>query len=121
MTAVAALLLMGGTVFSEPPSRKQDVAGHWAVDLRLSPGDAPYDQPMILSVAEDGVVTGSFHNSQIVAGRVGGGQGRTCVAFRTADGNGYNHSSACLEGERMVGQTWSEAHGFVLPWTAERR
>lgn len=121
MMALATLLLMGGTVFSEPPAKKQDIAGTWAVDLRLDLKDAPYSQPMVLMVADDGTVSGRFYDTDIKAGRVGGGQGRTCVAFRTADGSGFYHSSACLTGGRMVGQTWSEGRGFVLPWTAERR
>jgi hypothetical protein len=94
--------------------------GNWTVDLRPSLDDAPYTQPMILKIALDKSVTGSFYNSEILAGRAGTAQGRSCVAFRTTDGQGFYHTSACLVDGRMVGQTWAEGRSFVLPWTAEK-
>jgi len=75
---------------------------------------------MVLSIKADGGVTGSFYDSEIVAGQAGSAQGRTCVVFGTSDGRGLYHSSGCLEGDRIVGSTWSEGRKFVLPWTAKR-
>ncbi len=97
-----------------------DMAGDWVVDLRLKLDDPVYTQPMQLAIAADGVATGSFYQSEILAGRAGAAQGRVCVAFRTTDGQGIYHTSACLADGKMVGQTWAEARNFVLPWTAER-
>ncbi|MDF8331795.1 hypothetical protein [Novosphingobium cyanobacteriorum] len=94
--------------------------GTWSVDLRPSLDDAPYSKPMVLHIAADRSLTGSFYESDILAGRVGTAQGRSCVAFRTTDGNGFYHTSACLVEGKMVGMTWSEGRGFVLPWTATR-
>ena len=115
--------LAGCAVIAASPAedRAVQLSGSWTVDLRPDLADAPYSQPMILAVDADGVVTGSFYNSEILGGRAGTGQGRTCIAFRTTDGQGFYHSSACLVDGRMVGQTWAEARKFVLPWTAERR
>jgi hypothetical protein len=70
--------------------------------------------------AEDHTVTGDFYNSEIEDGRWGTNTGRTCVSFRTTDGVGPYHTAACLEGERVVGQTWAEHRRFLLPWTAVR-
>lgn len=97
------------------------IEGGWTVDLRLSLSDEPYTQPMILKITPDKTVTGSFYNSEILAGRAGTAQGRSCVAFRTTDGQGLYHTSACLVDGRMVGQTWAEGRNFVLPWTATRK
>ncbi|MDE2619704.1 MAG: hypothetical protein KGL54_06030 [Sphingomonadales bacterium] len=105
---------------SQPPVYAA-IEGAWTVDLRVSLDDAPYSQPMVLHIAADRTVTGSFYNSEILAGRAGTAQGRSCVAFRTTDGSGFYHTSACLMDGRMVGQTWAEGRNFVLPWTAERR
>ena len=123
MSLFATFLLTSAlaTTPAEKPAPPAGVAGSWTVDLRLSLADEPYSQPMDLTVGKDGSVTGSFYNSEILAGRVGQAQGRNCVAFRTTDGSGPYHSAACLVDGRMVGQTWSEGRGFVLPWTAERR
>lgn len=96
------------------------VSGNWSVDLRLEATDPAYSQPMTLNIAADGAVTGTFYNSEILAGRAGSAQGRICVAFRTTDGLGLYHTSACLVNGTMVGQTWSEGRNFVLPWTATR-
>lgn len=103
-----------------PPSYEV-IEGAWSVDLRVALDDPPYSQPMVLVIAADNTVTGSFYNSEILAGRAGTAQGRSCIAFRTADGKNSYHSSACLIDGRMVGQTWAEGRDFVLPWTAEKR
>lgn len=115
--------LMGVALVAASPGEEGAAAlsGDWVVDLRLSLDDEAYTQPMTLTVASDGVVTGSFYNSEILAGRVGTAQNRTCVAFRTSDGSGLYHTSGCLVDGKMVGQTWSEGRNFVLPWTAERK
>ena len=103
-----------------PAAPRDAFAGTWTVDLRPSLDDAPYSKTMVLSIKADGGVTGSFYDSEIVAGQAGSAQGRTCVAFRTSDGSGFYHSSGCLEGDSIVGSTWSEGRKFVLPWTAKR-
>ncbi|HEU4537681.1 MAG TPA: hypothetical protein VFS00_26355 [Polyangiaceae bacterium] len=98
-----------------------DLAGDWVVDLR-SKLDAPaYTKAMLLTVAADGAVTGSFYDSTIEAGRAAVSKGRTCVAFRTSDGKAPYHSSGCLVGERIEGQTWSEGRNFLMTWTAVRK
>lgn len=112
-----AVLLIAAAPADEPTG---GLAGTWSVDLRLEVTDAPYSQPMVLAIAEDGTVTGSFYNSDILAGRSGSAQGRNCVAFRTTDGAGLYHTSACLVDGKMIGQTWAEGRNFVLPWTATR-
>lgn len=117
---LATILLASSASAETVVERYAPLPGAWKVDLRVALTDAPYVQPMIITVAEDGTVAGSFYNSEILAGRVGRGQDRKCVAFRTTDGNGLYHSSACLVDGKMIGQTWSEGRNFVLPWTAER-
>lgn len=118
LIAPAAAVLMAAA----PPAeeRAQALSGDWIVDLRLDLADEPYSQPMVLAVDNKGVVSGNFYNSEVIAGRAGTAQGRTCVAFRTTDGSGFYHTSACLVDGKMIGQTWSEGRNFVLPWTAER-
>lgn len=97
------------------------LAGEWSVDLRVSLADPAYSKAMVLNIAPDRKITGSFYDSEILAGQAGTAQGRQCVAFRTTDGQGMYHSSACLIDGRMVGMTWAEGRNFVLPWTATRK
>ena len=96
------------------------MAGDWTVDLRLGLADAPYGQPMTLTLAENGDVSGTFYGSTILKGRAGTGQNRACAAWQTADNSGLYHHSGCLRDGEIVGQTWSEGRTFVLPWTARR-
>ncbi|MEE1878364.1 hypothetical protein [Altererythrobacter litoralis] len=112
-----AMLLVAATPAEE---RSHALSGEWTVDLRVNLDDEPYNQPMILAVDPEGNVAGSFYNSEILAGRAGTAQGRTCVAFRTTDGIGFYYTSACVLDGKMVWQTWSEGRNFVLPWTATR-
>ncbi len=115
------LLLLALAIVTAPANAAvADMAGNWTVDLRPSLADTPYTQPMVLKIGADGTVTGSFYNSDILAGRSVSARNRDCVAFRTTDGSGFYHSAACLEGGKMVGTTWAEGRNFLFPWTAER-
>lgn len=110
----------GSPAASPPRGGAAALAGRWIVDLRPSPEEPRYEKPMVLEVAADGTVRGTFYDSTIDAGRVGASNGRTCFAFRTTDGVGPYHTSGCLSGDRIVGQTWAEHRAFVLNWTAVR-
>lgn len=94
--------------------------GAWVVDLSTDPA-TPYTQPMQLQLREGGVVTGSFYQSEIEAGRWKTDRGRTCVSFRTTDGAGPYHSAACLVGDHVEGQTWAEHRNFLFNWNASRQ
>ncbi|MFN5085962.1 MAG: hypothetical protein ACK44O_18255 [Novosphingobium sp.] len=121
---LAALALTASTLASAEtpaPVPYPDLAGEWLVDLRIALTDPAYGKDMVLKIAADRSITGIFYDSEILAGRAGSAQGRQCVAFRTTDGQGMYHSSACLTDGRMVGQTWAEGRNFVLPWTATRK
>ena len=93
--------------------------GRWTVDLSTNP-DEPYTKAMELKLSADGTVTGSFYDSEILAGRWKADRGRTCVSFRTTDGAGPYHSSACLVGKGVSGQTWAEHRNFLFNWNAVR-
>ena len=107
-------------VATSPDSSLAALAGRWIVDLRPSPEDPEYDKPMTLAIAADRTVTGMFYESEIEAGRASASNGRVCFAFRTSDGVGPYHTSGCLIGDRIFGQTWAEHRQFVLNWSAVR-
>lgn len=96
------------------------LAGTWVVDLRPSPEASPYDKPMTLAIAADRSVRGTLYESVIEAGRASASNGRVCFAFQTSDGVGPYHTSGCLVGDRILGQTWAEHRKFVLNWSAVR-
>lgn len=96
------------------------LAGRWIVDLRPSPDAPTYDKAMVLAIGADRTVRGSFYDSDIEAGRASASNGRVCFAFRTTDGVGPYHTSGCLVGDRILGQTWAEHRQFVLNWSAAR-
>lgn len=96
------------------------LAGRWIVDLRPSPDAPSQDKKMVLEVAADRSIRGSFYDSTIDAGRSSASNGRTCFAFRSTDGVGPYHTSGCLVGDRILGQTWAEHRNFVLNWSAVR-
>jgi hypothetical protein len=100
-------------------AQAESLGGRWSVDLATDPAK-PYTQPMALTLAPDGSVSGTFYQSAILAGRWKTDRGRTCASFRTTDGQGPYHTSVCLEGGKAVGQTWAEHRGFLFNWVAER-
>ena len=113
---IAVSLCTAAPAFSDPAS---SLAGEWMVDLSATP-DQPYTQPMRLTLAPNGTVTGDFYNSTIEAGRWETARGRTCVSFRTSDGEGPYHTAACLVGNGVQGQTWAEHRDFLFNWSATR-
>ncbi|MEW5683598.1 MAG: hypothetical protein AB1942_01630 [Pseudomonadota bacterium] len=96
------------------------LAGDWVVDLSTR-SQPSYTQSMVLRLDDSGVVTGTFYNSEIQAGRWKTDRGRTCASFRTTDGAGPYHTSVCLDGARAVGQTWAEHRNFLFNWNADRK
>jgi hypothetical protein len=118
IVTVAALL--GGCAMAPASMPADGMNGRWTVDLSTDPAE-PYTKAMELRLAGDGVATGSFYDSEILAGRWKTDRGRTCVSFRTTDGAGPYHSAACLTGDdRIEGQTWAEHRNFLFNWNAVR-
>ena len=94
--------------------------GAWVVDLSSKPGEV-YTQPMQLSLAADGTVSGRFYGSVIEAGRWKQDRDRLCASFRTTDGAGPYHTAVCLAGATASGQTWAEHRNFLFNWNATRQ
>jgi len=117
---IAIVGLLGGCAMAPEPPLAAGMDGRWTVDLSTNPAE-PYTKAMELRLAQDGVATGSFYDSEILAGRWKTDRGRTCVSFRTTDGMGPYHSAACLTGaDRIEGQTWAEHRDFLFNWNAAR-
>ena len=115
---IAALFALAAhTAIAAEPAATLD--GQWTVDLSVDPAQ-PYTKPMVLALQPDGTVKGSFYESEILSGRWKTDRGRTCASFRTTDGAGPYHTSACLVADRVEGQTWAEHRNFLFNWNAAR-
>ena len=121
MKLAAAVFVMMTMIAALPAAAQtaSPLSGSWTVDLSSKPGEV-YTKPMILKLAPDGSVSGEFYESTIEGGRWKLDRGRTCVSFRTSDGKGPYHSSACLVGDAVQGQTWAEHRNFLFNWNAVR-
>ena len=117
MAVTAVMFALAAPVAAQQAPSALD--GRWTVDLSSEPGQV-YTKDMVLKLATDGTVTGSFYGSEIEAGRWKTDRGRTCVSFRTTDGIGPYHSAACLRGDQVEGQTWAEHRRFLFNWNAVR-
>ena len=115
-------LSASGAGLAQPLATPPGLAGSWVVDLSTKP-DERYTKDMILTLASDGTVSGSFYDSAIEAGQWKTARGRTCASFRTSDGRGPYHTAVCLDpsGELAVGQTWAEQRTFLFNWNAIRK
>ena len=101
-------------------STHQQLDGRWIVDLSSKPGE-PYAKVRELSLSAEGAVTGDFSDNDILAGRWKTDRARTCVSFRTTDGAEPYHTSACLLGAGIQGQTWAEHRAFLVNSDAMRK
>jgi hypothetical protein len=122
MRHLLRIALASFAIVAAPPATgqgKSELAGDWTVDLSAKPGEV-YTKSMKLELGADGTVAGEFYNSDIENGRWKTDRGRTCVSFRTYDGVGPYHTSACLVGDHVEGQTWAEQRKFLFNWNATR-
>lgn len=117
MLLFALPLLLAATGNDMP--RRAQLAGDWVVDLSVKPNE-PYTRPMQLELKDDGTVAGLFYQSPIDAGCWKIDRGRICASFRTHDERGPYHSTACVVGDGVQGQTWAEARNFLFNWNAVR-
>jgi len=115
----AAVIAQAAPVVLPTDSGLVALSGSWVVDLSVKP-DEPYTRPMTLTLNKDGTVSGLFYQSTIDAGRWKTDRNRTCVSFRTHDDIGPYHTTGCLVGDRVEGQTWAEARNFLFIWNAVR-
>jgi len=124
MMRLASLALAASAVLAPVTANAADdgLAGVWEVDLSSNPAQ-PYTKDMVLVLAEDGTVSGSFYDSTIERGQWIADRGRTCASFRTSDGVGPYHSAVCLDasGTMASGQTWAEQRTFLFNWNATRK
>lgn len=120
ITAASALVALATLLPPGVAAAATPLDGAWAVDLTTDPAK-PYLKPMSLALNADGTLSGAFYDSAIEAGRWTESQGRLCVSFRTTDGRGPYHTSACLLDGAVQGQTWAEHRRFLFLWRAARR
>ncbi len=97
-----------------------DLSGRWLVDLRPTPDSAPYTQPLVLSVGDDGAVSGTFYGSRIEDFVTCVAQGTRHLAFVTRDESNTYFTSARVLEDRIVGRTHSPQREFLSVWSARR-
>tara|TARA_R110002073_G_scaffold257318_2_gene420049 strand:+ start:745 stop:1659 length:915 start_codon:yes stop_codon:yes gene_type:complete len=95
--------------------------GTWRVDLRPTPGAAPYYKEMVIESVANKQLAGSFYDSEMRDSRLDATWGELRLAFITADGSGNYHTSAVLVGDTLVGTTHSIGRGFLSRWTATKK
>jgi hypothetical protein len=86
-----------------------------------SPTEPPSSTVMILSVAPDNKVTGSFYESDFLEGEYSLRGSTLAFGSVTTDGTAeYSHSGRLVNG-RIEGQTLSHGRDFLMIWVADRR
>ncbi len=92
------------------PSRAASV-GSWTVDLRPTPGSAPYLKTQVITAVDGTRIEGHFYD----------GGPLLHFAFFTDPGEGaYQSAGRQVAPDRLEGMTLSTTRGFLLPWTAVR-
>lgn len=131
VAAFAALLLTAcATPAATPPSAAEvsapaiapkDLNGTWDVTMFWSPTEPPSSTVMVLNVAEDGKLTGSFYESEFLEAEYSLRGNTLAFGSVTTDGEApYSHSGRLVNG-RIEGQTLSQGRDFLMIWVATRR
>ena len=92
--------------------------GSWTVDLRPTPGSAPYYKEFAVTSVQGNTFSGTFYGTEISQARINVDWGKLRIAFVTADGSGpYNHS-AVLDDDTLEGLSNSTGSNFLSDWSA---
>jgi len=104
-----------------PAIAPKDLNGTWDVTMFWSPTEPPSSTVMVLNVAEDGKLTGSFYSSEFLEAEYSLRGETLAFASVTTDGEApYSHSGRLVNG-RIEGQTLSQGRDFLMIWVATRR
>lgn len=128
---IAALLLAAcatppapAAPVSEPAAtalQPSDLNGTWDVTLFWSPSEPPSSTVMVLNVADDGKLTGSFYGSDFLEAEYSLRGDTLAFGSVTTDGEApYSHSGRLVDG-KIEGQTLSQGRDFLMIWVAARR
>ncbi len=108
------------------PARAEDapdaqaLIGTWSVDLRPTPGAAPYFQTLTITGVDGTALEGTFYGTPFTEGRVNTDWDTVYFAFVTEDGSGPYAHSGRLEGGVLKGLSLSTGRDFLSVWTAAR-
>lgn len=116
---VLMILCTGFTAHAQTNS-PSPLLGRWQVDLRPTPGAAPYLKTFEIKTLEGSSFKGSFYGAPFDKGLINTDWGAPRLAFTTADGNTEYHHSAVLRDGRLEGLTHAPGRGFLAVWTATR-
>lgn len=98
-----------------------DLNGTWDVTMFWSPTEPPSSTVMVLNVAEDGKLTGSFYESEFLEAEYSLRGDTLAFGSVTTDGTApYSHSGRLVNG-KIEGQTLSQGRDFLMIWVATRR
>ncbi len=124
LAAAAFLLAACATPTAEiaaPAIAPTDLNGAWDVAMFWSPTEPPSSTVMVLNVAEDGKLTGSFYQSDFLEAEYSLRVETLAFGSVTTDGEApYSHSGRLVNG-RIEGQTLSQGRDFLMIWVATRR
>jgi hypothetical protein len=96
------------------------LVGTWRVDLRPTPGAAPFYQTFVVTSVKGGRLGGRFYDTEIRDGWINKDWGAVHFAFTTSDNSGAYHTAGRLVKGRIEGTTHAVGRGFLAVWTAER-
>lgn len=96
------------------------LAGEWIVDLRPTPEAESYLKPFVIQLTKANSFKGEFYDTKFKNGKLNLNWDQVHFAFTTQNGSGTYFHSGHLEGDQLVGVTFSQGRKFVQPWTAQR-
>ncbi len=131
LSLLAAFLLAACATPAAPPAPAAEIAapaiapadlnGTWDVTMFWSPTEPPSSTVMVLNVAEDGKLTGSFYESEFLEAEYSMRGDTLAFGSVTTDGTApYSHSGRLVNG-KIEGQTLSQGRDFLMIWVATRR
>jgi hypothetical protein len=97
------------------------IAGTWIIDLRPTPESEPYLKEFKFTRISGKEFDGEFYGYPFKGGYLNTDWDKIYFAFSTADQSGVYFHSGYIEGNKVVGISFSESRKFTLPWKGYKK
>ena len=97
------------------------IAGVWEIDLRPTPKSQPYLEDFVIKLKEGNDFGGIFYDTKFDNGKLNLNWKKIYFSFSTKDDNNSYYHSGFIEGDKILGITFSPERNFTMPWNGEKR
>ena len=96
------------------------ILGTWIIDLKPSPDSDPYLKDFTIKSVDGNNFSGIFYDTQFEDGILNLNWKKIYFSFSTKDKNNSYFHSGYIDGDNILGVTFSPERQFTMPWRGKK-